>query len=69
MNQIFDACVWLLEWLARLTGLTYEQVNVWIFCVVWPLVTCVMGVEIIRLRRINKSNNARQNPRDPRGLR
>jgi hypothetical protein len=38
VNKIFDGCVRFLEWLARKTGLSYKEVNVWIFCVAVPLV-------------------------------
>ena len=38
-DKVFKGCVNLLEWTADKTGLTYVQVNVWVFCVVWPSVT------------------------------
>jgi len=48
---VFDLCVRLLEWLARVFGTTYEAVNVWIFCVIWPLFTVGLIVAIIRQRK------------------
>lgn len=39
MNTIFDACVDLLLFIANITGLSYEEVNVIIFCIIWPLLT------------------------------
>jgi hypothetical protein len=39
MNYIFDQCVALLVWLASLTGTTYEQINVIVFCFLWPGIT------------------------------
>jgi hypothetical protein len=57
-NEIFNSCVALLVWLAALTGTTYEEINVLVFCIVWPLVTlalvvvCVMrGLKIRRLEK------------------
>jgi len=38
-NKVFNKCVKALEWTAGKTGLTYVQVNVWVFCVIWPAVT------------------------------
>ena len=36
---IFNACVILLNWIAASLGTTYIIVNVWIFCIIWPLYT------------------------------
>jgi len=41
-NRIFQLCVDLLVWLAHLLGTSYEAVNVWIFCVIWPLLTVLL---------------------------
>lgn len=38
-DRAFDSCVHVLCWIARKTGLTYKQVNVWLFCVIWPIST------------------------------
>ena len=49
MNRIFVWCVQLLGWMAHATGLSYEQVNVLLFCIVWPLVTLVlMGIVVLQ---------------------
>lgn len=37
MQQTFDYCVYLLEQLGRLTGTTYVEANVWLFCILLPL--------------------------------
>ena len=39
IDQLFLLCVQFLMWLADLTGTSYNTVNVWIFCIIWPLVT------------------------------
>ena len=46
-DPIFDRCVDLLEWTARKFGTTYKAVNVWIFCVIWPLITIGLIVALI----------------------
>ena len=51
MNNIFDACVKLLVWLAGLTGTTYEEINVIIFVILEPIFILVLIVYIIMLRR------------------
>jgi len=39
MNEIFNICVDILVYIANITGLTYEEVNVIIFCFLWPVLT------------------------------
>ena len=39
IDFVFDTAVrWLLA-IGDLMGITYEEVNVWLFCIIWPLVT------------------------------
>jgi hypothetical protein len=49
----------LLVWLAALFGTTYEAINVWIFCVLWPLFTAALVVVVVlqrrRIRQLEKS--------------
>jgi hypothetical protein len=51
IDFIFSVCVFLLEWLAGTLGMTYEAINVWIFCVWWPLAFVGLIWWIIRLRK------------------
>ena len=50
IDVVFNYCVRLLYDVASLIGITYEEINVWIFCILWPVVTIIMLAEIIRLR-------------------
>jgi len=56
IDQTFDYCVDLLFDVAAILGITYEEINVWLFCIIWPLLSLTMFVEIVRLRlkQINK---------------
>ncbi len=47
VERIFQLCVDLLVWLARLLGMSYEEVNVWIFCVIWPLFTLLLIAVVV----------------------
>ncbi len=38
-EKIFNSCVDLLIWGARLLGMTYKEINVLIFCIIWPILT------------------------------
>lgn len=41
MNQLFYVCVALLRWGAYHLGMSYEELNIWIFVVIHPLMTVV----------------------------
>ena len=51
MNDIFDACVELLHYWGYIVGLTYKEINVWIFVIIEPIIFIIMLVWIIRLRK------------------
>ena len=61
IDETFNFCVYLLYDLAKILGITYEEINVWIFCVIWPILSLVMFAEILRLRmKINTKSENRQ---------
>ena len=49
----FDRCVDLLNYIAMRTGMTYKQINVVVFCYIWPAVTVglVVAVLILALKK------------------
>ena len=49
IDRIFDLCVDLLVWLADKLGMTYKQINVWIFCVIVPAIILGQTAAIIWL--------------------
>ena len=46
----FNFCVRLLYDVGGLIGITYEEINVWLFVVIWPISSLVLFTEVIRLR-------------------
>jgi len=48
-QSIFDACVYALLAIADKLGISYEAVNVALFCILWPLLTLGLMVTIIIL--------------------
>ena len=46
-DKVFDKCVDILIWTAEKTGTTYKQVNVAVFCVIWPAVTVGLVVAYV----------------------
>ena len=51
MNTMFDNCVEVLEILAEMFNITYEEANVVIFCIIEPIIIIVLILYIIRLRK------------------
>ena len=54
MGKLFDCCVELLQVWAAATGMTYKEINIWIFVIIEPLVFVLMCIWIIRLTRKNR---------------
>jgi hypothetical protein len=58
MNQIFDWCVNVLVDWANVLGITYKEINVWIFVVIWPILTILWMVIILwQQRKIRQLTN------------
>ncbi|MGI8603624.1 MAG: hypothetical protein ACR2OZ_11585 [Verrucomicrobiales bacterium] len=49
-QAIFTWCVEILFDGARLLGISYEAINIWIFCIIWPLLTLAL-IAIVMLQR------------------
>ena len=50
IDLTFNFCVNFLYDIGGLLGITYEEINVWIFVVIWPIASLVLFAEVIRLR-------------------
>ena len=48
IDNVFDWSVIALVECAKLLGITYQEINVWLFCVAWPLVTLAMVAVIVK---------------------
>jgi len=42
MDSIFDWCVNVLVYWAGILGITYKEINVWVFVIIWPVVTIAL---------------------------
>jgi len=56
MDAIFDWCVEVLVYYAGVFGITYKEINVWVFVIIWPILTLgliiLLAVQQARLRRL-----------------
>ena len=56
IDAIFRYCVVLLVDLARVFGISYEALNIWVFVIIQPLMIVILLIWALRLRRkIKKS--------------
>jgi hypothetical protein len=39
IDLTFNWCVIILAWVASQLGITYEEINVYLFCIIWPILT------------------------------
>ena len=51
IDLIFKMCVIALVDLASILGITYEEVNVWLFVIIWPVLTVYLIVRNIFLKK------------------
>ena len=58
MDAIFDWCVEILVYFAGVFGITYKEINVWVFVIIWPIFTLVLVIWlIVQQRRIRRLQN------------
>ncbi len=60
-----NICVRILVFLAERTGMTYKEINVWIFVILWPLLTiALIAVIFLQHRRIKSLTSLYGNAQD-----
>ena len=59
IHTIFAACVWVLNVAGQWLGIGYEAINVWVFVIIWPVVTLALVAlaawQAWQLRRLRRS--------------
>jgi hypothetical protein len=49
IDKIFELCVDVLVWMAAKLHISYQAINVWIFCIIWPLITIGLIIAVVVL--------------------
>jgi len=49
MNEVFDQSVRLLQIASKLLGMTYQELNIWIFLIIEPIVFVILVIKIYLL--------------------
>jgi len=61
IDLLFDDCVRLLLQGAKLLGTSYNAINIWVFCVIWPLLTLLLAaIVLIQFRIIRRMKGERE---------
>ena len=55
MNQLFYYCVEILKKISEITSMSYEEINIWIFVVIHPIVTLLLIYELAKCKKLAKS--------------
>ena len=50
IDETFNFCVRLLYEIGGILGISYEEINVWLFVIIWPIASLLLFAEVIRLR-------------------
>ena len=53
IDVIYNWCIHLLVDSAKILGITYEEINVWLFVIAWPVVTVGLMAAVIWLLKEN----------------
>ncbi len=59
VDSVFNWCVIFLVDLADALGITYEEINVWLFVILWPVLTLALLALVLRQRRIIRELRSR----------
>jgi len=58
VDKTFDWCVQILIYWANVFGISYKEINVWVFVILWPILTIMLiGIAIWQQRRIRELSN------------
>ena len=56
IDVTFNFCVSILYDIGGVLGISYEEINLWLFCVIWPITSLILFAEVVRLRLKIDSN-------------
>ena len=60
IDETFNFCVRLLYDIGGVLEMSYEEINVWLFVIIWPIASLLLFAEVIRLRlKLSFLNNSR----------
>ncbi|HMV43122.1 MAG TPA: hypothetical protein PK079_07420 [Leptospiraceae bacterium] len=58
---VFDWCVEFLIYWAKILGISYNEINVYLFCIIWPIFTILLIAIILYQWRIISKLKSKKN--------
>lgn len=53
ITDLFDWCVDILIYWGHIFGVSYEAINIYVFCIIWPIATILLlAIVILQYRKI-----------------
>lgn len=52
MKELFDICVGILNWIAGVFDLSYEEANIWLFVIIHPAITAIAIAIVVYQRGV-----------------
>ena len=63
IDSVFDWCVLLLFDVATVLDISYEEINVWLFVIIGPILFALsVLLNVVLLRRLRQTNNSSRQP-------
>lgn len=57
MDTAFWICVKIIQEMSKILGMTYEELNIWLFVIIHPILTLIFMLLFIKYKRLyNKKN-------------
>ena len=51
VDELFKLCVIFLVDLSNVIGISYEEINIWIFLIMWPLLSIYQTIRVLVLKQ------------------
>lgn len=60
MNRVFEVCVEIMVVGSHLLGISYQQLNVWLFVIIHPAITIILIFKLRKYRKLWKKSHVNQ---------
>lgn len=56
VNDVFWACVHIMQWMCSVTGISYEALNIWLFIIIQPALIVLFAVLYFKQKMLHHTN-------------
>lgn len=61
MDEIFWICVRIIEVMSNMLGITYEELNIWLFVIIHPIITLIFIILYIKYKILYSKSKIKLN--------